>query len=166
MNNIIRISESPYQLEFSVDLNVFPLSICLRAVYTFLDRGYFFFEKDQTNNKLIVKTISKNDAKWSSEKLLSDLSDELIATTLRASLEKENKTIRDAIVMKALWWMEDHSRIPQEEKEQKEESLIDFTQDVDQLLKEIEEITVEPKEPDIRINVNGVFHAKKAFKNR
>lgn len=166
MNTIIRVSESPYQLEFTIDLNVFPLTVCLRAVYTFLDRGYFFFEMDGSGNKLIVKTVSKNDTKWSSEKLLSDLSDELIATTLRASLEKENKTIRDAIVMKALWWMEDHSNTSPKEKEQKQESLIDFTQDVDQLLKEIEDISVEPKDSDIRINVNGVFHAKKAFKNR
>lgn len=166
MNTIIQIAESPYSVEFSIDLNVFPLNVCLRSVYTFLDRWYFYFEKDLTGNKLIVKAVSKNEKKWSSEKLLSDLSDELLATTLRESLERDNKTIRDAIVMKALWSMEDHSTESSEEKLKKEESYLDFSKDVDSLLKEIENISVEPKKQEKTIHVNDVFHAKKAFKNR
>ena len=166
MNTIIQIAESPYSVEFSIDLNVFPLNVCLRSVYTFLDRWYFYFEKDLTGNKLIVKSVSKNENKWSSEKLLSDLSDELLATTLRESLERDNKTIRDAIVMKALWSMEDHWVETSEEKLKKEESYLDFSKDVDSLLKEIENMSVEPKKQEKTIHVNDVFHAKKAFKNR
>lgn len=166
MNSIIRISEAPYQVEFSLDLSVFPLSICLKSVYTFLDRAYFFFERDHEKNHLIVKAISRNEKKWASDKLLLDLSDELIATTLREALEKENKTIRDAIVMKALWSIEDHANISPHEQENKEEDLIDFTKDVDALLKEIETIEVPESTKKKPLNVNDYFHAKKALKNR
>jgi hypothetical protein len=68
--------------------------------------------------------------------------------------------------MKALWSMEDHWVETSEEKSKKEESYLDFSKDVDSLLKEIENMSVEPKKQEKTIHVNDVFHAKKAFKNR
>lgn len=88
------------RLELLVDGAIFPVPIAMKAAYTFLDRCYFFFKKDGENT--VVQIHPKENQRWSGETFAMEYSDELIATLLRDTLEKENKTIRETIVKRAL----------------------------------------------------------------
>jgi His-Xaa-Ser system protein HxsD len=88
------------RLELLVDGSIFPDSIAMKAAYTFLDRCYFFFRKE--GNSTVVQIHPKENQRWSGETFALEYSDELLATLLRDRLEKENKTIRETIVKRAL----------------------------------------------------------------
>jgi His-Xaa-Ser system protein HxsD len=171
------------RLELLVDGAIFPVAIAMKAAYTFLDRCYFFFKKDGENT--VVQIHPKENQRWSGETFAMEYSDELIATLLRDTLEKENKTIRETIVKRALSsyldeenfvWGELWSGNPQ----------IDFDKDIDEILKEIEndpdlqideeeinkilaEVEAETKKTQMTgktLDPNKVKDAKKNFQNR
>lgn len=135
------------RLELLVDGSIFPDSIAMKAAYTFLDRCYFFFKKDGDNT--IVQIHPKENQRWSGEAFALEYSDELLATLLRDKLEKENKTIRETIVKRALSSYLDEENFvsgdlwagsPQ----------IDFDKDIDEILKEIE------NDPDLQIDEDEI----------
>jgi His-Xaa-Ser system protein HxsD len=68
----------------------------LKTAYIFLERGYFFFRLDSGN--IILQFTKRKENEEKPESIIADFSDELISTTLRDTLEKENKDIREKIV--------------------------------------------------------------------
>ncbi len=109
----------------------------------FLDRAYFFFQKEGEN--FIVQIHPKEWERWSAEVFALEYSDELLATLLRDKIEIENKTIRETIVRRALGSYADlpnFTTIPVEPKN----TQIDFDKDIDEILKEIE------NDPDLKID--------------
>ncbi len=133
------------RLELLVDGSLFSDAIVLKAAYGFLDRAYFFFRKDGSDTR--VQICPKADQRWSSDVFALEYSDELLATSLRDTLEKENKEIRETIVKRAL---ASYADVPNfrsiDMREKQSQNQIDFDKDIDEILREIE------NDPDLKID--------------
>ena len=133
------------RLELLIDGSLFSDHIAMKAAYTFLDRSYFLFYKDWSNT--IVQIHPKESQRWSAEIFALEYSDELLATSLRDRLEKENQVIRETIVKRALASYADVPNFRSIEPEvQKVQNQIDFDKDIDEILREIE------NDPELKID--------------
>ena len=101
MNFLNKIWDWKY--EFIIDWTIFPIDVILKTSYNFLDKGYFYFKKNDSD--VILQFSKKPQIKMKSEKILNDYSDELLNNYLRHKIEKENKIVRESIVKKALLWI-------------------------------------------------------------
>ncbi len=89
------------QFELLINTKIFPQNIALDAAYWFLDKGYFFFDLDENEN-IILQFRAKPGVTDKPVDIIWEYSDELLNMSLRDRLEKENKTIRETIVTKAI----------------------------------------------------------------
>ena len=121
------------KFELVIDTKIFPKEIILKAAYTFLDRGYFFFKFNSSNN-IILQFSAKNSEKMNPEYIIWEFSDELISVVLRDNLEKDNKQIRENIVSAAIWNSLDEEGFINKPTEVNQ---IDFDKDIDDILSEI-----------------------------
>lgn len=147
MNTFIKIESDFNKLELIIDTKIFEKDIVLKASYNFLDRWYFFFKLDDKNN-LILQLTSKNTLGSDLEKIIADFSDELLAVYLRNKLEKENKVIREKIVLTALSSSIDQNNYVSLDSNtiSQNNNFIDFDKDIEEILKEIE------NDPDLKID--------------
>ncbi len=172
------------RLELVVDTALFSHEIAMKAAYLFLDRAYFFFRTGEKG--LLVQITPKTGSQWSSEKFALEYADELLSTLLRFQIEKENKTIRETIVRRALGSYADLPNFTSVDTS-KNSSQIDFDKDIDQILKEIEndpelkideeeinrilaEIEAETQgmaqEKKVTLDLNKIKDAKKSFQDK
>lgn len=132
--------------ELLIDTSIYSKDIILKAAYNFLDRGYFFFRFDENQN-IILECRKKAGVNLFSEQIIWEYSDELLAVYLRDTLERENKAIREAIVTKAINGpldMQNFVSLDTDAIAQTNE--IDFDKDIDEILREIE------NDPDLKID--------------
>ncbi len=181
------------KFELLIDKNIFDKDIVLKAAYNFLDKWFFFFKLDSNWNIILVFT-KREEIKEKSEEIIANFSDELIAVYLRDKLEKENKTIREAIVNKAINWPLDMNNFITLDTTNlninQEKNQIDFDKDIDDILKEIENdpdlkideeeiekilreieeesklFEIENKKPKINLDTNALKNVKKNFQDR
>lgn len=132
------------QFELLIDTNIFSKDIILKSAYTFLDKGYFFFKEDKEGN-ILLQFTKKQGVKETPEYIIWEFSDELISVILRDQLEKDNKTIRETIVWAAIANSLDSDNFV-EDKNNQNNNQIDFDKDIDDILAEIE------NDPDLKIN--------------
>lgn len=140
------------QFELTLDTQIFPKDIILKAAYNFLDKGYFFFAHD-TDNNIILQFSPKPDISTPPEEIIWEFSDSLLETLLRDKLEKDNKIIRETIVQKAINGPIDPDNFVTLDTDAGEkvgwnatQNEIDFDKDIDEILKEIE------NDPDLKID--------------
>jgi len=136
------------KFELTIDTNIFPKNIILKAAYQFLDKWYFFFKQDGNWN-IVLQFTTRDDNKQEPKNIIADFSDELLATYLRDELEKENKDIREKIVWAAIANSLDANNfvaIDTDNQNNQEQNQIDFDKDIDEILKEIE------NDPELKIN--------------
>ncbi len=132
--------------ELMIDTSIFSKDIILKAAYNFLDRGYFFFRFDENKN-IILECRKKAGVNIATENIIWEYSDELLSVYLRDTLERENKAIREAIVTKAINGpldMQNFVSLDTDAIAQTNE--IDFDKDIDEILREIE------NDPDLKID--------------
>ena len=175
-------------ITLTIDTNIYPKDIILKAAYNMLDKWYFLFWKEGEN--IVLSFTVKADVELSPEVVIWEYSDELLDTYLRDKLEKDNKIIREAIVTKALttpidqWGFVTYNpdEIYGTDPVQNE---IDFDKDIDDILAEIEndpdlqidqweidkilkeieeESKQEPAKPEIKINPDNISAIKDQFK--
>jgi His-Xaa-Ser system protein HxsD len=132
------------KFELLIDTNIFSKDIILKAAYTFLDKWYFYFKQDKDSN-IIVQYTTKEWVKESPDFIIGEFSDELLSVILRDQLEKDNKIIRENIVWAAISNSLDVDNFVQETNNE-ENNQIDFDKDIDDILSEIE------NDPDLKIN--------------
>lgn len=144
MKNFISKNIENNRLEVLIDINIFSLSISMKAAYVFLDRAYFFFYIE--NNQLVVQITPKEWQKWSAEHFALEYSDELLAYSLRVQIENENKIVRETIVRRALGSYADLPNFKSVDASQNSSWQIDFDKDIDEILREIE------TDPDFKID--------------
>ena len=130
------------RLELIVDHRLFHDVVILKSAYTFLDRAYFFFQKKDDDT--IVQIQPKEWELWSAEKFALEYSDELLATSLRFQIEKDNKDIRETIVRRALGSYADLPNFTSIQTAPTNQ--IDFDKDIDEILREIE------NDPELKID--------------
>lgn len=176
------------QFELEIDTSIYSKDVILKAAYSFLDKGYFFF-KYTWENILLVFT-KKDDINDDSKKIIMDFSDELLNVYLREILEKENKDIREKIVWAAIANSLDSNNYVEFNTDcniNQEQNQIDFDKDIDEILREIEndpdlkideaeierilkeieeENFLEDEQPKITLNVNAIKNVKESFQNR
>ena len=103
-------------LEIIIDLEVYPLEAIYSAAYVFIDRVYIYL-KPVGNAVVVLLTAKEGLTKKSFEKIKGEFQNELLNSSLRRTLEKSNKKIRQNIVERALFssigeediWSEDDS---------------------------------------------------------
>lgn len=137
------------QLELLIDTQIFPQEIILKAAYNFLDRGYFFFSLNEDKN-ILLQCTKKNDNPEDIKQIIGDYSDSLLETYLRDKLEKDNKTIREIIVEKAINGPIDENNFVSLDTQAPQKNEINFDNDIDDILKEIE------NDPDLKIDENEI----------
>lgn len=179
--------------ELLIDTKIFSSHIAMKAAYTFLDTAYFFFHTDWDN--LIVQITPKDWQSWDSEKFALEYSDELLSTSLRDTLERDNKIIREKIVGAAIsnsldtnGFIEFDTDNPNRWNDQNNANQIDFDKDIDEILREIEndpELKIDEEEierilreieaetngldtktSEVTLNVNAIKDVKSKFQNR
>ncbi len=174
------------QFELLIDTKIFSKDIALKAAYNFLDKGYFFFKFDGDKN-LILQFTAKDDVDMDPKKVIGEYSDELLDVYLRDTLEKENKVIREAIVTKSINGPLDSTNFISLDTDNQQQNQIDFDQDIDDILKEIEndpdlkideeeierilkeieeETEWEIQKPEIHVDQSAISGAKDMFKNK
>lgn len=186
MQNFLQKNTAGNIIELLIDTNIFPKEIILKAAFNFLDRWYFFFKFDENKN-MILQLTKREENTENLEKIIENFSDTLLETYLRDKLEKDNKTIRETIVTKAINWPLDYNNFVSfhtEEGYNSTQNEIDFDKDIDEILAEIEndpdlkideeeiekilaEIEAESFEmekPKPKINFEGLKEAKEKFK--
>ena len=186
MTGILKKIIEGEQMEFLIDTQIFSKDIVLKAAYNFLDQGYFFFQLDENKN-IILQFTAKEWVNEKLEKIIGEFSDELLAVHLRDKLEKDNKTIRETIIGKALLWPIDQENFVTLDTNKKQQDVIDFDKDIDEILKEIEndpdlkidedeianilkeieeETESEIKKPEVTVNKTSIEGAKEMFKKK
>lgn len=135
------------KFELKIDKDIFNKDIVLKSAYNFLDKWYFFFKLDENWN-IILQFTPKNWITISPETIILEFSDELLAVYLRYKLEKDNKVIRETIVIKAINWPLDMNNFVTLDTDNihNNKNQIDFDKDIDEILKEIE------NDPELQID--------------
>lgn len=169
--------------ELTIDTSIFEKDVILKAAYNFLDIGYFFFRYDKDKN-IILECRAKEWVDYSTEKIIGEYSDELLATYLRDKLEKDNKVIREAIINKAIYWPFDAQNfVTLDTDNQQEINQNAFDDDIDEILKEVDqdsnldideneiqkildeiESSSEVVKPSIQIDTSSIQDIKQRFK--
>lgn len=174
------------KFELTIDTQIFPKDIILKAAYNFLDKGYFFFKFDWEGN-IVLQFTKKPDVDTDPKVIIGEFSDELLDVYLRDKLEKDNKVIREAIVEKAINGPLDMQNFVSLDTDKSQQNQIDFDKDIDEILREIEndpDLKIDEEEiakilkeiedesnseilkPEIKIDPNGISGAKDMFKNK
>ena len=115
----IKISKKKNQLLISLNPKIYPLEAVYGACYVFIDRAYLFLDG---NPRKKIKVFIKGKEELNSkelEKLAGEFKNEILNYTLRLSIAKNTKKIRETIVEKALFSALPHEEIVAEEKEEK-----------------------------------------------
>lgn len=135
------------KFELLIDTKIFPKEIILKSAYNFLNRWYFFFQFNAEQN-IILEFTKRWDSQEDPRNVIADFSDTMLDTLLRDNLEKENKVIREAIVEKAINGPLDTDNFVTLDTDNNSivQNEIDLDQDIDDILKEIE------NDPDLKIN--------------
>lgn len=173
------------KFELIIDKNLFNKDIILKAAYNFLDRWYFFFKLDKSENIILVFTKREENSE-KVENIISDFSDELLSVYLRDKLERENKTIRETIVSLAISNSIDSNNFVEMNtnlQNNQWQNQIDFDKDIDDILREIEndpELKIDEDEierilkeiedesiletkSEVKLNIDGLKKAKEQF---
>lgn len=186
MDSFLKKTLDGEKFELVIDVNIFHKDVILKAAYNFLDKWYFFFGLDDSEN-IILQFSPKDGIDIPSETIIGEFSDELLAVYLRDRLEQDNKVIREAIVNKAINGPLDvNNFVTLDTENNVEQNQIDFDKDIDDILKEIEndpdlqideeeieailreieEETQNASKPTISVNPESVGEAKNMFKNK
>lgn len=187
MEIFLKKSLDSNKFELVIDKNIFSKDIVLKAAYNFLDKWYFFFKLDESQN-ILLQFTPKDWIILNADFIINEFSDELLSVYLRDMLEQENKEIRERIVWSAIWNSLDNNNFVSLDTDQNNNSnnnQIDFDKDIDEILKEIEndpDLNIDEKEiekilkeieeeteseiekPSIKIDMEWLRNAKKKFK--
>jgi len=126
MEEITKVDTEKSKVSVSVDRDIYSLEAIYDAAYNFLEKVYVFLKKGEENS---IEVQLKSKEKAGEEELMQiagEFLNELVNTSLRISISKENKMIREYIVSTALIGasrdlQEQVGKKENERKEEKEE---------------------------------------------
>ena len=85
-----------------VDLNLYPLETIYSAAYVFIDKVYVYLSPVGKNVSVLL-TAKDDTTKKQLENIKGEFQNELLNASLRLTLEKNNKKIRQSIIERALF---------------------------------------------------------------
>ncbi len=89
-----------------VSEDIYPAEAVLNTCYLFLERAYFFVEREKTGMKVLkihIRPKENAGAPRALKALRGAFLDELVYSSLRCTLARENRKIREFIVGSALY---------------------------------------------------------------
>lgn len=91
-------------MQIKLSSNIYPLEAVLNTCYSFIERAYIFLDDDYKGEN--IKVSIKGKKKLSNRQLDSlrgEFMNELLHSTLRYKISKNNKKIREYIIGRALY---------------------------------------------------------------
>jgi len=88
----------------TLDSKIYPVEAILNCCYSFIDRAYIYLDKNKKSDRIDVFLKSKeklNSKQWKA--LKGTFLNELLYSTLRYQISKNNKNIREYIIGRALY---------------------------------------------------------------
>jgi len=125
----MKIKKKKNQLLISLNPKIYPLEAVYGACYVFIDRAYLFLDGNPEKEiKIFIKGKEGLNSK-ELEKIAGEFKNELLNYTLRLSIAKNTKKIRETIVERALFSALPHQEeefFPEKEKKgEKEKKLVE-----------------------------------------
>lgn len=117
----IKINEKENKIVVSINPKLYPLEVIWGAAYVFLDRAYIYLDGDPKSEIFISIKGKKKFTKESLRKMGGEFLNELLNYSLRYSISKNNKKIREYILGASLFGASGKEAIPSEIPEEKEE---------------------------------------------
>lgn len=106
----MRITKKKNELVISLNPKIYPLEVVYGTCYVFIDRAYLFLDG---NPEKEIKVFLKGKEELSLkklERLAGEFKNELLNYTLRISIAKNTKKIRETIVERALFSVLPHEQ--------------------------------------------------------
>jgi len=111
-------------MKIKLNSKIYPLEVILNACHAFIDRAYIFLDSNGKAGNIIVSLKGKSRLSAGRlDCLHGDFMNELLNCALRYSVSKENKKIREYIILRALC-----ASMPAQNPESNSEKL-DYQQD-------------------------------------
>jgi His-Xaa-Ser system protein HxsD len=88
----------------TLDPKIYPLEAILNCCYSFIDRAYIYLDKNKKQDHIDVFLKGKeklNNKQW--ETLKGEFLNELLYSTVRYQISKNNRKIREYIIGRALY---------------------------------------------------------------
>ncbi len=88
----------------TLDPKIYPLEAILNCCYSFIDRAYVYLDKNKKQDHIDVFLKGKgklSNGQW--EALKGEFLNELLYSTVRYQISKNNKNIREYIIGRALY---------------------------------------------------------------
>ncbi len=99
----LKIEKKKNQLLISLNPKIYPLEVIYGTCYVFIDRAYLFLDGNPEKEiKVFIKGKEELNSK-ELERLAGEFKNELLNYTLRLSIAKNTKKIRETIVERALF---------------------------------------------------------------
>ena len=106
----MKIVKKKNELVISLNPKIYPLEAIYGACYVFIDRAYLFLDGDLNKEvKIFLKGMKELSPK-ELEKLAGEFENELLNYSLRLSIAKNTKNIRETIVERALFSVLPHEK--------------------------------------------------------
>jgi len=119
----IEITKKKNKLVVSLNPKIYPLEAIYGTCYVFIDRAYLFLDGNPEKGiKVFLKGKEGLNPK-ELEKLVGEFKNELLNYTLRLSIAKNTKKIRETIVERALFSALSRKEMAIEEEEGEEEEV-------------------------------------------
>jgi len=110
----MKITKKKNELIISLNPKIYPLEAIYGTCYIFIDRAYLFLDGNLNKEVKVFLKGKKELSPKELEKLAGEFKNELLNYTLRLSIAKNTKKIRETIVERALF-----SALPHEEELEK-----------------------------------------------
>jgi len=106
----MKIVKKKNELVISLNPKIYPLEAIYGACYVFIDRAYLFLDGDLNKEVKIFLKGKKELSPKELEKLAGEFENELLNYSLRLSIAKNTKNIRETIVERALFSVLPHEK--------------------------------------------------------
>jgi His-Xaa-Ser system protein HxsD len=110
LNKNIEITKKENELVISLNPKIYPLEAIYGTCYVFIDRAYLFLDGDLDKKVKVFLKGKKELNPEELEKLTGEFKNELLNYSLRLSIAKNTKKIRETIVERALFSVLPHEK--------------------------------------------------------
>ena len=121
--------ESDNKIAFTVEKNVFPKIVLLRACYTFIDDYYIFLDETPKKKWIISVKVKAGSSPQQSSTFEGEFRNALIAEALREELTEKTKNVKELIVARALYGANSGGEVEDEFSDFTEEEMDDYLED-------------------------------------
>ncbi len=148
--------------ELLIDTSLFSEEIIMNAAFNLQNLGYFSFQKNE-DARMILSFTRKSGVKLPAKEILGRYNNQLLEVALRDKVEKQNKTIREAIVLKALTGPLDSQNFVSFDSDEIVQDVAGGKNSSNSPKKKSKNTATKLKKPQISTNTKALKNAKKQF---